>query len=137
MIVLDEQLLQADLRAKIARWYRGAVIGITELRPGTHILDEAIPALLRSVRQPTFATINVTDFWRQWTPDRKFCVACLDLPSRRIDEIPGLLRRLLATAPFHTRRGRLGKIARVRGRQVQYYTVDSWAIRVTGLAGRQ
>jgi hypothetical protein len=120
MIVLDEHLLQVALRAEVARWHHGAVIGIPELRPGTHVLDDAIPALLRSVRQPTFVTINVTDFWRRMAPDRKFCIACLDLPSRRIDEISGVLRRLFATDPFRTRRSRLGKIARVRSRQVQF-----------------
>jgi hypothetical protein len=34
------------------------------LRPGTVILDDAIPELLRAVRQATFVTINVRDFWR-------------------------------------------------------------------------
>jgi hypothetical protein len=34
MIVLDEHLLGVDFQAAIARWYRGAVIDITQLRPG-------------------------------------------------------------------------------------------------------
>jgi predicted ATP-dependent serine protease len=43
MIVLDEQLLSYGIQASIARWYRGAVTDITQLRPNTVILDEAIP----------------------------------------------------------------------------------------------
>jgi hypothetical protein len=35
MIVLDEQLLGRDLEHLIARWYRGAVRFITDLRPHT------------------------------------------------------------------------------------------------------
>ena len=42
MIVLDEQLMSYGVQASIARWYRGAVIDITQLRPHTVILDEAI-----------------------------------------------------------------------------------------------
>jgi hypothetical protein len=44
MIVLDEQLLSYSLQASIARWHRGTVTDITQLRPNTVILDEAIPA---------------------------------------------------------------------------------------------
>jgi hypothetical protein len=35
MIVLDEQLLGRDLDAQIAKWYRGTVCFITDLRPNT------------------------------------------------------------------------------------------------------
>jgi hypothetical protein len=58
MIVLDEQLLGRDLDGEIGKWYQGAVLFVTDLRPGTVIKDEAIPGLLRRQRQPTFVTIN-------------------------------------------------------------------------------
>jgi predicted GTPase len=51
------------LEAVISRWYRGSVIIIKQLRPGTVIKDEAIPALLRRAKQPTFVTINHTDLY--------------------------------------------------------------------------
>lgn len=129
MIVLDEQLLGYGLRDAIARWYRGSVIDITELRPGTVIEDDAIPALLRTARQPTFVTINVDDFWRRLAPDRKFCVICFALPHSRADAISDLMRELFKLEPFRTRKRRLGKIARVSARHVQFYTTESWAIR--------
>ena len=58
MIVLDEQLQGLGLGEAIARWYRGAIVVVKQLRPGTVIKDEAIPTLLRQAKQPTFATIN-------------------------------------------------------------------------------
>jgi len=39
MIVLDEQLLGRELDATLAQWYRGPVLFITDLRPGTVIKD--------------------------------------------------------------------------------------------------
>jgi hypothetical protein len=128
MIVLDEQLLGSDLPARIKRWYRGTITNILQLRSGSLIPDDAIPALLRSVRQPTFVTINVKDFWRRMAPDARFAITCFAITDREIGQIPSLLRRLFATPPFQTRRDRLGKIARVSRQQVQYYTTHSWAI---------
>jgi hypothetical protein len=125
MIVLDEQLLSYGLRALIARWYRGTVTDITQLRPNSVITDEAIPPLLRAAPRPTFVTINVTDFWRRLAPDVRFCIACFAVPHTRAEEIPDLLRRLFALAPLRTRSQRLGKIARISQRQVQYYTSDA------------
>ena len=124
MIVLDEQLLGYGLRVPIARWYRGTVTDITQLRPNTVIQDEAIPALLRTARRPTFVTINVADFWRRLAPAPQFCMACFAVSHTRAQEVPGLLRRLFTLEQFRTRSQRLGKIARVSHRHVQYYTTN-------------
>src|SRR5579859_4395413 len=109
MIVLDEQLLGYGLHATISAWYRGRITDLPALRPGTVILDDAVPELLRAERQPTFVTINVRDFWRRMAPDRRFCILCFALPDQRVDELPRLLRRVFATKVFHTRRSRLGR----------------------------
>jgi hypothetical protein len=129
MIVLDEHLLATDFQNAISRWYRGAVIHITDLRPGTLILDAAIPELLRSVRQPTFVTLNVKDFWRRSAPDRRFAIVGFAYPARRVFEIPSVLRALLQHPAFRTRRSRMGKVIRVSPEHVHYYSLDSWAIR--------
>jgi hypothetical protein len=129
MIILDEQLLGYGLHGMIARWYRGRVTDLTELRPRTHILDDAVPELLRKVRHPSFVTINVNDFWRRMAPDGHFAILCFSLSHTQAREIPSLLRRLFAIDAFRTRRSRLGKIAHVSRQQVQYYTTNSWAIR--------
>ncbi len=128
MIVLDEQLLNYGLRATIARWYRGRIVTITELRPGSVIRDDAIPAILREGSQPTFVTINVEDFWRRLAPDTHFFVACFALSHSQAGNVATLLRQLFHLPPFRTRRLRSGKIARVSTEQVQFYTVNSWAV---------
>jgi hypothetical protein len=64
MIVLDEQLQGLGLEEAIVRWYRGAVFVVKKLRPGRVIKDEAIPTLLRQLKQPTFITAR---FRFQWT----------------------------------------------------------------------
>lgn len=125
MIVLDEQLLSYGLYGDIARWYRGTVTDITQLRPHKVIRDDAIPMLLRAAQRPTFVTLNVIDFWRRLVPDVRFCIACCAVPDRRVQEVPDLLRRFFALDIFRTRNRRLGKIARLSPRQVQYYTTDS------------
>ena len=122
MIVLDEQLIGYGLQAEIARWYRGTVTDITRLRPGTVILDEEIPKLLREVDRPTFVTLNVQDFWKRLAPDANFLAACFALPDSQAAQVSALLRRLFALPPFRTRRIRLGKVARVSPQSVQYYT---------------
>src|SRR2546422_8326084 len=68
MIVLDEELQGLGLEEAISGWYRGSVLLIKALRPGTVIKDEAIPGLLRRVRRPAFVTINHGDFWRRTAP---------------------------------------------------------------------
>lgn len=62
MIVLDEQLLGRSLEIAIARWYRGTVCFVTDIRPASVIKDDGIPALLHRQNQPTFVTINEIDF---------------------------------------------------------------------------
>jgi hypothetical protein len=129
MIVLDEQLLGYGLQDAIATWYRGVVTDITQLRPRSRVLDDAIPSLLRTVRYPTFVTINVADFWRRIAPDKRSAILCFDLPDPRARDISLLLRRLLRHKEFRTRRARMGKIARIAATHAHYYTNDSWAIR--------
>jgi hypothetical protein len=124
MIILDEQLLSYGVQASIARWYRGTVTDITRLRPNTVIFDEAIPMLLRTAPRPMFVTINVADFWRRLAPDPRFCIVCCAVPHTRAQEVPTLLRRVLALEQFRTHSHRLGKIVRVSRQYVQYYTTD-------------
>jgi hypothetical protein len=52
MIVLDEQLEDAQVVRQFARWYKGTVTTVIALRPGTRVLDDAVPTLLRTVAIP-------------------------------------------------------------------------------------
>ena len=132
MIVLDEQLLSYGVQASIARWYRGAVTDITQLRPNTVILDKAIPMLLRAVSRPTFVTINVADFWRRIAIDRHFCAICFAISDSDVRSIPDRLRSLLLIPALRTKARRMGKVLRVSKRTVSYYDyLDSWIRRLS------
>jgi hypothetical protein len=132
MIVLDEELQGLGLEEAISGWYRGSVLLIKTLRPGTVIKDEAIPGLLRRVRQPTFVTINHGDFWRRVSAERSFCLLCLKLAADQAEEVPHWLRRLFRFPEFHTKKIRMGKVALVSPRSVQYYRVEDNLIHLLG-----
>lgn len=129
MIVLDEQLLGRSLETEIARWYRGAVQFIVDLRPNTVIKDDAIPELLRRQNQPTFVTINERDFWRKVEIDSQFCVVCFTLSDARAREIPERLRALLRRPEFRTKASRMGKVVRIMEDKISYYAFDDKQIR--------
>jgi len=124
VIVLDEQLLGRDLERQIARWYRGAVCSLIDLRPNTIVKDDAVPDLLRRQDRPTFVTINERDFWRIIPADDRYGVVCCTLSDARVPELPELLRSLLRRREFRTRAGRMGKVIRVTDREISYYSVN-------------
>jgi hypothetical protein len=125
MIVLDEQLLGRNVEREIKHWYRGPVVFVTELRPGTVIKDEAIPRLLRERARPTFVTINERDFWRRVDADPSFCLVCIPLSDSCVGEISPLLRSLFRHPTFRTKSARMGKVVRLTHRRASYYTSDS------------
>ena len=130
MIVLDEQLQGLGLEEAVARWYRGAVFVVKKLRPGMVIKDEAIPTLLRQLKQPTFVTIDYMDFWRRIPADNAFCLICLELPTERVEEIPVRLRHLLRLPEFKTKKVRMGKVVLVRERRLQYYSLHEKLVHI-------
>lgn len=91
MIVVDENIHSRAIMAAIAGWYRGRVISVTQLRPGSVIRDDAIPALLRQLNQPTFVTTNVDDFWLVVAPHPAYGIICLGLARERDNDAPNLL----------------------------------------------
>ncbi len=133
MIILDEQLLGRDLEQDIARWYRGPVQFVIDLRPHSVIKDEAIPNLLRYQSRPTFVTINERDFWRRVAADQRYCIVCFSLPDPRVRDIPLSLRAVLRRPEFRTKAQRMGKILRVTTEEILYYTVDDSQVRTIPL----
>ncbi len=125
MIVLDEQLLGRSLEVTIAKWYRGSVCFITDLRPQTVIKDEAIPRLLQQQKGCTFVSINEIDFWRKVAINQQFCIVCFALTDTRVGEIPSRLRTLLHHPLFSTKRKRMGKVIRVSDQKTSYYAFDN------------
>jgi len=123
VIVLDENIDQQRVLVPLKSRYKGKIISVRDLRPGTVIKDEAIPAILCQHRQSTFVTTNVIDFWRRVTPHSRYCIVCVPLPAERQDEIPNLLLKLLRQQAFRTARQRMGKVIRASQSEILYYEV--------------
>lgn len=130
MIVLDEQLLGRNLETAIARWYKGNICFITDLRPQSVIKDDAIPKLLQLENQATFITINERDFWRKVVINQHFCVICFTLTDAKAADIPLLLRSLFRHPLFSTKNSRMGKVIRVSAQEITYYSYDDREVRV-------
>src|SRR5689334_17760152 len=124
MIVLDEQLLGRAIERDIARWYRGPVHFILDLRPHTVIKDDGIPELLRRQSHPTFVTINERDFWQKIEADVRYCIVCFPLSDPRVRDIPNVLRSLFRRPEFRTKAQRMGKVIRVTSEEVRFYTAS-------------
>lgn len=121
MIVLDENLDEQRVRVPLAGRYKGKIISVRDLRLGTVIKDDAVPALLCRERSPMFVTTNVIDFWRKVAAHRRYCIICVPLPNDRQDEIPDLIWRLLRHRSFRTIQRRMGKVIRASWLDIRYY----------------
>ena len=109
MIVLDEQISNQQTIDAIGGWYRGKIVPISRLRPGTIILDDAIPALLREQRsQAAFLTVNARDFWQRVEIDQKFCVVCF--ASDDVFRLLPLLKVLFRKPEFRNKKQRTGHV---------------------------
>lgn len=121
MIVLDEHLNDERIVAAIAKWYKGKIIHLKDLRPYTVIEDDAIASILLQQKRPTFVTLNYVDFWRKMAAHPDYCVVCFKLSLERKLEIPDRLRDLFYLADFKTQRKRMGKIISVTDSGIEHY----------------
>jgi len=124
MIVLDEHLHDPVIVAAISRWFPGQVIPVINLRPRSLVKDDVIPTLLRRVAQPTFVTINVTDFWKKVHPHSDFCIITVALNQDQVKDISKLLCRLFRLREFKTKASRMGKLVHVTQNHIEYYESD-------------
>lgn len=124
MIVLDEELQDPYIVSEITAWYPGKVISVRALRPRTIIKDEAIVTLLQALANPTFVTINVEDFWWVMRADANLCLVCIDLPNARALQVPTWLRKFLRLDMFKTKAGRMGIVALLRAKHIEFYRAD-------------
>lgn len=134
MIVLDEQMSNRRLLNAIGKWYRGKVVFVKDLRPGSIIKDDSIPQLLRQTKSnPAFVTINVSHFWQKLSIDQRFCVVCLDIPDfsmRNISPTLKLLNRLFGHPDFRKKKQRAGHVFRITlDGLVQVYSHNDTRIR--------
>jgi hypothetical protein len=110
VIVVDEAINDPRIIAAIARWYPGAVIGVKELRPGARLLDPEIPDYLLKLRQPTFVTINYSDWNKPQLAHRGYCIVSLKLTNEESGFAPQVLREILKLPAYKTKRLRMGKV---------------------------
>ena len=59
-VILDDQLSQSEVLQPLDEWI--SVQRLRDLRPHELILDDRIPEILLTLRQPTFVTID-RGFW--------------------------------------------------------------------------
>ena len=121
MIVLDEQINNVKILAAFEHWYPGTVCYVTDLRPGTHILDEEIGKLLLEMKQPTLVTINHKDFWKKIPAHKGYCILCLKLSIERSPEVPAITRQLLRHPDFAMKKKRMGKVVSWSDGVIDYY----------------
>jgi hypothetical protein len=135
-IVLDDQLDVVKVLPGLRRWV--SAVRLQELRPGQHILDDRVPEILLTCRQPTFATIDA-DFWKPSLRHLGYCIAFVDVDFRRQQEVPGLLRQLFRHPAFASRAQRMGKVIRLNASGIWYWEVGAPAIKQTtfGLAPKK
>lgn len=91
-----------------------------ELRPGEHILDDRVPEILRTLRHPTFVTID-QDFWKRDLCHPRYCILYFALREDQQRLLPNLLRALLRLPQFRTRTARMGKLARVSADHIDFW----------------
>jgi len=116
--ILDDQLDVATVLQPLQEWTTAQ--RIRELRPGQRVLDERIPAILLTLRQPTFLTID-RDFWHSSWCHPAYCLVYFALRADEQGQIPALLRALLRRPEFRSRTARMGKLARV-----STISIDFW-----------
>ncbi|MFZ4656257.1 MAG: hypothetical protein ACOYNY_04565 [Caldilineaceae bacterium] len=125
MIVLDETIQSHRIIRAINSWYPGQVISVMDLRPATLIKDDGIATLLNQVKQPTFVTINVDDFWLKLHANRRYCIVALPLTNAQAKQEASMwLRKLLQLPEFHTKSARMGQVIYARPSRIEYYGID-------------
>lgn len=125
MIVIDESIQDNRIIRAIADWYPGQVISIMDLRPATLIKDDGITTLLNKVKQPTFVTINVEDFWLKFQANQRYCIIALQLTQLQVKQETSVwLRKLLLLPEFRTKAARMGRVVYMRSSRIEYYGVD-------------
>jgi hypothetical protein len=110
VIVVDEAINDPRIIAAIAHWYPGAVIGVKELRLGARLLDPEIPDCLLKLRQPTFVTINYSDWNKPQLAHLGYCIVSLKLTNEESALVPRALREILKQPAYKTKRLRMGKV---------------------------
>ena len=119
MNILDEQI-PGEQRQLLKSWrFSVRHIGYDIGRKGMQD-DEIIP-LLRSLRQPTFFTLDFGFYERQLCHQR-YCVVWMDIDE---DESASFVRRLLGHAGFDTQAKRMGTVIHLSHRGLRVWRLHA------------
>lgn len=117
-LVLDDHLDAPAVLLPIRKWITAQFL--RHLRPGQQILDDRVPQLLRTLRQPTFVTID-RDFWDSRWCNPSYGILYFALEDTEQELLPDLLRALFRRPEFRTRADRMGKVAKVSTVTIEYW----------------
>jgi len=117
-ILVDEHLSHDDVTEVLQNWITAEQIGF-ELRREKGLLDEQIISLLHRLKRRTFITIDGW-FYKSGLCHTRYCLIYFDLPMRRQNEIPVLLRRLFQIPGFRNIAERMGKVVKVTSYGISY-----------------
>lgn len=109
-IILDEQLAASEIVVPLRKSHK--IHRLQDLRAHQRILDDRIPEILSTLKQPTFVTID-RHFWHPRWCSPRYCLLYFALELEQQMQLPGMLRALLRRPEFCTRAGRMGKVVRV------------------------
>src|SRR5262249_36990174 len=109
-LILDAHVNALYVLPVLRRWI--TVQRLQEIRPGEIVLDERVPEIPSTLKQPTFVTID-KDFDDPGWCHPNYCILYFALRDDEQTLLPGLLRALFRRPEFRTRAGRMGKLARV------------------------
>jgi hypothetical protein len=98
--VLDDQLDATLVLLPIQKW--APALFLRDLRSRERILDERVPEILQTLKQPTFLTIDQA-FWKRSLCHPGYCMLYFGLTDQQQGQLPRLLRALLRDPEFHTR----------------------------------
>ena len=124
-LILDDQLSSSEVLRPLEKWITAQ--RLRDLRPDELILDDRIPEILLTLRQPTFVTID-HGFWNKRLCNPNYCVLYFSLRDDQQELLPDLLRALFRRPEFRTRVSRMGKVA-----CVGLTSVDFWEFKKSKL----
>jgi hypothetical protein len=123
-LFLDEQL-DARLLPALRKWVTAQ--RLADLWPDEVILDDRLPELLLTLKQPTLLTID-KGLWDKSLCHPGYAVPVCWLPQDEQGLLPELVRMLFRLPDFRTRAKRMGIVARMNKTGVEW-----WKHRVAGL----
>jgi hypothetical protein len=86
-LVLDDQLKASHVLQPLRKWI--TVQRLRDLRPHQLILDDRVPQILWTLKQPTFVTID-HGFWKKTLCPPDYAVLVFSLRDDQQVQLPGL-----------------------------------------------